>query len=101
MRYIRLGATPTMSKDIKLDFGVSRAFRKAAFVVLSIADAFLTLTLLQHGGFELNPFMAALLGHSDNVFAAVKMTLTAGGVVIVTSDEGAFDEELKTEPPKE
>jgi hypothetical protein len=38
VQYIRLGATPTMFRDIELDFGISKAFKDAALVVLAISD---------------------------------------------------------------
>jgi hypothetical protein len=39
VRHVRLGRTPMLMKEIELDFGVSRAFRRAASVVVSIAGA--------------------------------------------------------------
>lgn len=36
--YIRLGATPTIFKDIEFDFGNSEAYRQAAFVAFSVSD---------------------------------------------------------------
>ena len=52
--------------------------------VLSCVDAALTLTLLAHGAYELNPMMAPLVGGSAFVFTSVKVGLTAGGVVLLT-----------------
>jgi hypothetical protein len=38
VEYIRLGATPTVFREIELDFGVSKAFKNAAFVVIAISE---------------------------------------------------------------
>jgi hypothetical protein len=53
-------------------------------VVLSCVDAALTLTLLHHGAYEVNPIMAAIVGGSALVFTLVKVGLTGGGVVLLT-----------------
>ena len=53
-------------------------------LVLSCCDAFLTLTLMAHGAYEMNPFMAPLVKGSAVVFAFVKIGLTAVGVVLLT-----------------
>ncbi|MDB6089949.1 MAG: hypothetical protein JWN85_2733 [Gammaproteobacteria bacterium] len=53
-------------------------------VLFSCADAFLTLTLIDHGAYEVNPLMAPLVGGSALAFAMVKIGLTAGGVVLLT-----------------
>lgn len=38
VRYIRLGAIPTVLRDIELDFGISKAFKNAAFVAVAISE---------------------------------------------------------------
>jgi len=53
-------------------------------VLFSCVDAFLTLTLIDHGAYEVNPFMAPLVGGSAVAFAMVKIGLTGGGVVLLT-----------------
>ncbi|HKT71717.1 MAG TPA: DUF5658 family protein [Steroidobacteraceae bacterium] len=53
-------------------------------LLLSCADAGLTLTLLQQGAYEANPFMSKLVGGSALAFTAVKVSLTGGGVVVLT-----------------
>jgi Domain of unknown function (DUF5658) len=53
-------------------------------LLLSCADAFLTLTLLNLGATELNPFMQPLVTGSGRGFALIKLSLTAGGIVILT-----------------
>ncbi len=55
-------------------------------LLLSAADALLTLTLLQHYGvLEENPIMAALVRGDPQFFAAVKFALTAAGVILLTA----------------
>ena len=51
--------------------------------LLSVADAFLTMGLLQGGAQEANPLMAALVYRSVAAFAALKMLLTGLGVVLM------------------
>ena len=53
-------------------------------VLFSCVDAFLTLTLMDRGAYEVNPFMAPLVGRSALAFALVKIGLTGGGVVLLT-----------------
>jgi Domain of unknown function (DUF5658) len=53
-------------------------------VACSCADALLTLMLMSNGAYELNPFMASLIGGSAERFAFVKIAMTAGGVVLLT-----------------
>lgn len=53
-------------------------------LLLSVADAVLTLTLVQHGALEANPVMAAFLAVDPDLFVAFKLGLTAGGVVLLT-----------------
>jgi hypothetical protein len=52
--------------------------------LLSCVDAALTLTLLEHGAYEVNPIMAPIVGGSPLIFTLVKVTLTAGGVILLT-----------------
>ena len=53
-------------------------------VTFSAADALLTLMLIERGAYEVNPFMAPLVGGSPRAFALVKVGLTAAGVVLLT-----------------
>ncbi len=46
-------------------------------VVLCVADAFITLWLLQHGGKEINPLMDALIAQGPQIFFGVKFSITA------------------------
>lgn len=53
-------------------------------LLLSCADAFLTLVLMQHGATEVNPIMAPLVTGSGRAFAFWKLVLTASGVIVLT-----------------
>jgi hypothetical protein len=53
-------------------------------LVLSSADALLTLELVSRGATEMNPFMDPLVSGSGHGFAYWKLGLTAFGVVILT-----------------
>jgi Domain of unknown function (DUF5658) len=53
-------------------------------LLLSFADAMLTLTLIAHGASELNPLMDPLVRGSGHSFAYWKIGLTALGVVVLT-----------------
>jgi hypothetical protein len=50
---------------------------------LSVADAFLTITLLAEGAVEVNPFMAAVVYQGASVFAMVKLAMTGAGVMLL------------------
>jgi hypothetical protein len=54
-----------------------------SILLLSFADAVLTLTLLNHGAIEANPLMRVLIDGSGLGFATVKIGLTAGGTVLL------------------
>ena len=56
-----------------------------AILLLSVADAFLTLTLLTHGARETNPVMDYVLFTAPQLFAAIKMGLTGMGVVVLVA----------------
>jgi hypothetical protein len=53
-------------------------------LVLSVADAVLTLTLLERGAYEANPLMASLIYGPAWLFAVTKIGLTAAGIVLLT-----------------
>jgi hypothetical protein len=57
-------------------------------VALSCADAFLTIVLIGHGAYEMNPLMAPLIGDSAVAFAVTKIGLTAIGVLLLTQLAG-------------
>jgi hypothetical protein len=52
-------------------------------LLLSLADAILTLTLISHGASEINPFMEPLVHGSGHGFAYWKMGITGLGVGIL------------------
>jgi len=53
-------------------------------LLLCCFDAFLTVTLMNHGAYEVNPIMAALLEGTGKGFVLVKVGLTSMGVVFLT-----------------
>jgi hypothetical protein len=53
-------------------------------VLFSCGDALLTLALIDHGAYEVNPLMRPLLQGSGLGFALVKICFTAVGVVLLT-----------------
>lgn len=53
-------------------------------LLLSTADALLTLTLVSRGASEINPLMKPLVHGSGHGFALWKLGLTAFGVVVLT-----------------
>lgn len=54
-------------------------------LLMSVADALLTLRLMELGAVEVNPFMAKLLTGRSAAFAYWKVGLTAAGVVVLTA----------------
>jgi hypothetical protein len=52
-------------------------------VLLCVADALMTLTLIRQGASEINPFMAPLVVGSGHSFAYWKLSLTITGVVVL------------------
>jgi hypothetical protein len=52
-------------------------------LLLSVADAFMTVTLLSGGAVEVNPIMATVVYKSALMFAVVKMAMTSMGVVLM------------------
>jgi hypothetical protein len=54
-------------------------------LLLSLADAFLTLTLMTHGATEANPLLAYLLDSHPALFAGVKQVLTGVGLLVLVA----------------
>jgi Domain of unknown function (DUF5658) len=54
-------------------------------LVLSVADAFMTVTLLGGGAEEANPLLAFVLNEHPYLFSIVKMALTGGSVVVLVA----------------
>jgi hypothetical protein len=60
-------------------------FLSLMILLLSVADAFLTLTLIMGGATEANPFLAFILRDHPHLFAIVKMSLTGMGVLVLVA----------------
>ena len=60
-------------------------FLSLTILLLSVADAFLTITLIMGGAQEANPLLAYILRDRPEWFAAVKMGLTGGGVLVLVA----------------
>jgi hypothetical protein len=60
-------------------------FLALTILLLSVADAFLTITLIMRGATEANPLLAFILEEHPDLFAAVKMTLTGAGVLVLVA----------------
>jgi uncharacterized protein DUF5658 len=52
-------------------------------LILSVVDAFLTVTLMSGGAIEVNPFMAAVMGHDIETFAVLKIAMTGVCVMLM------------------
>lgn len=53
-------------------------------LALCASDAVLTVVLVSHGAYEVNPLLAPLIGGSGVLFVLVKIGLTGIGVVLLT-----------------
>ncbi|MGD2168537.1 MAG: DUF5658 family protein [Gammaproteobacteria bacterium] len=60
-------------------------FLAVTTLLLSVIDAFFTLTLLRHGATEANPVLEFILNQHPQLFAVIKMTLTGGGVLVLVA----------------
>jgi len=56
-------------------------FLATGTMLLSVADAFLTLQLLDRGMIEVNPVMNAVMSHGTLAFTATKLGITAFGIL--------------------
>ena len=54
-----------------------------SILILSLVDAFLTVTLMSGGAIEVNPIMAAVMGHDIGVFAILKIAMTGVCVMLM------------------
>jgi hypothetical protein len=52
-------------------------------LILSVVDAFLTVTLMSGGAIEVNPIMAAVMGHDIGTFAILKIAMTGVCVMMM------------------
>jgi len=60
-------------------------FLSLTILLLSVADAFLTLTLIMGGATEANPLLAFILREHPELFAVIKMGLTGTGVLVLVA----------------
>jgi hypothetical protein len=73
-------------QELPVDFHDRRLLIPAiAMLLLSVADAFLTIRLMGHGAEETNPLLAFVLNEHPRWFAALKMLLTGGGVTLLVA----------------
>jgi hypothetical protein len=56
-----------------------------AILMLCVSDGVLTVFLISNGAIEVNPFMALFVPHSLGWFAAVKLSLTSMGTLILVA----------------
>lgn len=54
-------------------------------LLLSATDAAMTMTLLNNGAVEINPFMNFLLSHSSQAFIYTKLAMTAVCIVVLVA----------------
>jgi hypothetical protein len=58
-------------------------FLATGTMLLSCADAFLTLQLIDHGMYEANPAMQAVMAQSTLLFTSTKLAMTAFGILVL------------------
>jgi hypothetical protein len=58
-------------------------FLAFTILLLSVTDAFFTLTLMTNGAVEANPVMAWVLREYPGYFAALKMAITGAAVIVL------------------
>jgi len=58
-------------------------FLAVGTMIMSGLDAFMTLQLIERGMIEVNPVMAAILGHGTMVFAVSKMMMTGTSILVL------------------
>ena len=58
-------------------------FLATGTMLLSCADAFLTLLLIDLGMIEANPFMRAIMAHGTSVFTSTKLAMTGFGIFVL------------------
>jgi hypothetical protein len=60
-------------------------FLSVMILLLSVVDAFLTVTLITGGAQEVNPLLEFILRVRPELFAAIKMGLTGAGVLVLVA----------------
>ena len=58
-------------------------FLATGTMLLSCADAFLTLQLIDRGMIEVNPVMNAVMAHSTMLFTSTKLAMTGFGILVL------------------
>jgi hypothetical protein len=58
-------------------------FLATGTMLLSCADAFLTLLLIDLGMIEANPVMRAIMAHGTSVFTSTKLAMTGFGIFVL------------------
>ena len=58
-------------------------FLATGTMLLSCADAFLTLQLIDLGMIEVNPVMSAVMAHSTTLFTSTKLAMTGFGILVL------------------
>ena len=72
-------------------------FLATGTMLLSCADAFLTLLLIDHGMIEANPVMNAVMAQGTTVFTGTKLAMTAFGIfVLVFLAKARFMNRMRT-----
>lgn len=88
-RYSFVGRRKQNRRQVeKTNYYVDRYEPGILFIFISVvflcgSDALLTLKLLQYGGIELNPFMAALIRKDAVLFFIVKLAITIGNMLVL------------------
>jgi hypothetical protein len=82
----RRGGRRAGDEDLFVDFHDPRLLVPAiAMLLLSITDAFLTVTLMIKGAEEANPLLAFVLNEHPRLFAVVKIALTGFGILLLVA----------------
>ena len=82
----RRGGRRAGEEDLPVDFHEPYLlFLSVVMLVLSVLDAFLTVTLMTDGAVETNPLLAFVLNEHPRLFAVVKMALNGFGVVLLVA----------------
>jgi hypothetical protein len=82
----RAGRRATDSYYPIIDWHSPRVFAWVmAILMLCVSDGVLTVFLISNGAVEVNPFMAMFVPHRLGLFAAVKLSLTSFGTLVLVA----------------
>ena len=82
----RMGRRVTDSIYPIIDWHSPRVFAWVmSILMLCVADGVLTVFLISNGAVEVNPFMALFVPHELGWFAAIKLTLTSLGTLVLVA----------------